>query len=174
MPDFKLDITVSVSVKPVNPKVGTTRRGPWERNLYVVKETKSVLYHNVDAADVAALVPNAVAAIAEQQALGVKPPQVVGILPDGVIATTTAALNATGNNQGVSTVPTCEYGTTTELGSSQASTVTPDASVIGTLTDYAFALTGLTLSTKYYWRVKMVSASGTSYGPLKSFTTPAT
>lgn len=173
MPDFKLDITVSVSVKPVNPKVGTTQRGPWERNLYVVKETKSVLYHNVDAADVAALVPIAVDSIARQTAAGLTPPQVVGTLPDGTIAATTAALSATGDNQGVSTVPTCEYGLTEALGTSQASTVTPDASADGTDTDYDFALTGLTASTKYYWRVKLVSASGTSYGPLRTFTTPA-
>lgn len=172
--DFKLDIVVSVSVKPVNPKVGTTQRGPWERNLYVVKETKSVLLHNAAAADVAALIPNAVAAIAEQQAMGVKPPKIVGIVTEGIPTATACDLVVTGNNQGVSTAPTCEYGVTTALGSSQASTVTPDASVIGTLTDYAFALTGLTASTKYYWRAKVVSASGTSYGPLRSFTTPAT
>jgi len=174
MPDFKLDIEVKVTVKPVNPKVGSTQRGPWERNLYVVKEEKSVLYHNVAKADVATLVANAMPVVAEQQAVGLKPPKVVGILPNGTIAATTAALNATGDNQGVSTAPTCEYGVTTALGTSQASTVTPDVSADGTDTDYAFALTGLTASTKYYWRVKLVSTSGTQYGPLKSFTTPAT
>ncbi len=173
MGDFKLDIEVKVTVKPVNPKVGTTKRGPWERNLYVVQEKKSVLYHNVAKADVATLVSNAVPVIAEQQAIGLKPPKIVGVLPDGAIADTTAVLNATGDNQGVSTAPTCEYGTTVELGTSQASTVTPDVSADGTDTDYIFNLTGLTASTKYYWRAKVVSTSGTQYGPLRSFTTTA-
>jgi hypothetical protein len=171
MGDFKLDIEVKVTVKPVDPKVGTTQRGPWERNLYIVKENKSTLYHNVDKATVAALIPNAVAAIAEQQALGVKPPKVVGVLPDGIPSATTISLAVTGDNQGVSTVPTCEYGTTTALGTSQAATVSPDVSADGTNVDYAFNLTGLTASTKYYWRAKVVSASGTQYGPLRSFTT---
>lgn len=173
MGDFKLDIEVKVTVKPVNPKVGTTKRGPWERNLYIVKETKSVMYHNVDKADVATLVSNAMPVVAEQQAIGLKPPKIVGTLPDGVIADTTAALNATGDNQGVSTVPTCEYGVTEALGTSQASTVTPDVSADGTDTDYAFALTGLTAETKYYWRAKVVSTDGTQYGPLRTFTTTA-
>ena len=174
MGDFKLDIEVKVTVKPVNPKVGTTQRGPWEKNLYVVKEEKSVLYHNVAKADVATLVANAMPVIAEQQAIGLKPPKVVGTLPNGAIATTTAVLNATGDNQGVSTAPTCQYGATEALGSEQAAATTPDASADGTNTDYIFNLTGLSASTKYYWRVKLVSTSGTQYGPLKSFTTPAT
>ena len=175
MADFKLDIEVKVTVKPVDPKVGTSKRGPWERNLYVVRETKSVLYHNVAKSDVASLIPNAVATIAEQQALGNKPPHVVGVLPDGAIATTTATLNATGDNQGVSTTVTCEYGTDPEtLGSSQAATVSPDVSADGTDTDYVFNLTSLTANTKYYWRVKLVSVDGTTWGPLRTFTTPAT
>jgi len=173
MGDFKLDIEVKVTVKPVNPKVGTTQRGPWERNLYVVKEEKSTLYHNVAKADVATLVSNAMPVIAEQQAIGLKPPKIVGVLPYGTIADVTAVVNATGDNQGVSTVPTCEYGITEALGSSQASTVTPDVSADGTDTDYIFNLAGLTASTKYYWRAKVVSVNGTQFGPLKSFTTTA-
>ena len=173
MGDFKLDIEVKVTVKPVNPKVGTEKRGPWEKNMFVVRESKSVLHHNVDKADVATLVANAMPVVAEQQALGVKPPKVVGNLADGAIAATTAVLHALGDNQGVSTVPTCEYGTTIALGSSQASGVTPDVSADGTDVDYTFSLTGLTASTKYYWRAKVVSASGTQYGPLRTFTTPA-
>ena len=173
MGDFKLDIEVKVTVKPVNPKTGTQQRSHWERNLYVVKESKSTLYHNVSKSDIATLVSNAMPVIAEQQVLGLKPPKVVGVLPMGTIAATTAVVNAIGDNQGVSTAPTCEYGTTNALGSSQAATVTPDVSADGTDTDYIFNLTGLTASTKYYYRIKVVSTSGTQYGPLKSFTTTA-
>lgn len=173
MGDFKLDISVKVTVKPVDPKVGTAKRGPWERNLYVISEQKSAMVFNVAKADVATMVENAMPVIAEQQALDVKPPKIVGVLPLGTLAATTCVVNATGNNQGVSTVPTCEYGVTDALGSSQASTVTPDVSVVGTLTNYIFNLTGLTAETKYYYRAKVVSASGTQFGPLKTFTTPA-
>lgn len=173
MADFILDVEVKVTAKPVNPKTGTSRRGPYERNLFVVRESKKVGHYNVAKSAVATLVANGMAAVAQQQALGNLPPKVVGILPMGTIAATTAQVNATGDNQGVSTAPTCEYGTTEALGSSQASTVTPDASADGTDTDYVFNLTGLTAETKYYYRIKLVSVDGTVYSELKSFTTPA-
>lgn len=172
MPDFKLDIEVKVTAKPVSPKTGSTQRGPYERNLFVVHESKKVGLYNAAKADVATLVANAMSAIADQASLDVTLPK-VSVAAIGAVAATTAAINGRGDNQGVSTAPTCEYGVTEALGSSQAATVTPDASADGTDTDYAFALTGLTASTKYYYRLKVVSTSGTGWSELKSFTTPA-
>lgn len=172
MQDFKLDIVVKVVVKPVSPKVGTTQRGPYERNLFVVSETKKVHYVG-EKGDVAGFVAAAVTVAGKEYLAGLQMPKVVSVDPMGTIAATTAVVNATGDNQGVSTAPTVEYGVTSELGSSQASTVTPDVSANGTDTAYIFNLTGLTASTKYYYRIKMVSATGTVYSELKSFTTPA-
>ena len=173
MDDFKLYIEVKVTVKPVNPKVGSTQRGPYERNLFVVRESKDAHYVG-DKTDIAALVALAVPVIARQWELGDEPPEIVSVDPYSTLAATAVDLNATIDNQGVSTVPTAEYGVTKELGSSQASTVTPDASADDSDTAVEFALTGLTAATQYYYRIKIVSADGTKFSELKTFTTPAT
>lgn len=173
MDDFKLDIEVKVTVKPVSPKVGTAQRGPYERNLFVVRETKKVHYVGAKT-DVAGLVAAAVNVASQDFLEGLEMPKIVSVDPYSTLAATAVDLNATIDNQGVSTVPTAEYGVTTALGSSQASTVTPDASADDSDTAVEFALTGLTASTQYYYRVKLVSATGTVFSELKTFTTPAT
>jgi len=173
MDDFKLNIEVKVTVKPVNPKVGTTQRGPYERNLFVVRESKNVHYVG-DKTDVAGFVTAAIGAASKEYLAGLEMPKILSVDPLDTLAATSVNLNATGDNIGVSTTPTAEYGTTDALGSSQASTVTPDASDDATDTAYVFALTGLTASTQYYYRIKMVSATGTIFSELKTFTTPAT
>lgn len=172
MDDFKLDIEVKVTVKPVSPKVGTTQRGPYERNLFVVRETKKVHYVG-DKADVAGFVAAAVNVASQTFLEGLEMPRIVSVDPLDTLIATAVNLNATGDNQGVSTTPTAEYGITTALGTPQASTVTPDASADDTDTAYVFAVTGLTAETKYYYRIKLVSATGTVYSELKTFTTPA-
>ncbi len=172
MDDFKLDIEVKVTVKPVSPKVGTLKRGPYERNLFVVRESKKVHYVG-SKEDVAGFVAAAVDLASKEYLKGLEMPKILSVDPLDTLAATAVNLNATGDNIGVSTVPTAEYGITSALGSSQASTVTPDASNESTDTAYVFALTGLTASTQYYYRIKLVSATGTVYSELKTFTTPS-
>jgi hypothetical protein len=172
MNDFKLDIEVKVTVKPVSPKVVTTQRGPYERNLFVVRESKKVHYVG-GKTDVATFVTNALKVAGKESLVGLDMPKVVSVDPYDTLAATTVNINATGDNQGVSTVPTCEYGTTKTIETSQAASTTPDATEDGSDTAYVFALTELTAETKYYYRIKLASSTGTSYSELKSFTTPA-
>ncbi|RLD59834.1 MAG: hypothetical protein DRI97_00095 [Bacteroidetes bacterium] len=171
MQDFKLDIVVKVTAKPVNPKVGTTQRGPYERNLFVVSETKKVHYVG-DKADIAGFVADAIPVIARQWELSASEPPEVTAQAVVTVATTTATVPGIVDDQGVSTVVTAEYGVTEELGSSQAATQSPlsgDAPTAVTC-----LLTGLTAGTQYYYRIKALSAAGTIFSELKTFTTPAT
>ena len=173
MDDFKLDIEVKVTVKPVSPKVGTTKRGPYERNLFVVRESKKVHYVG-DKADVAGFVAAAVNVASQEFLEGLEMPKILSVDPLDTLAATAVNLNATGDNIGVSCAHSVDYGVTTALGSNQAGTAPqPDVSNESTDTAYVFALTGLTASTQYYYRVKMITATGTVYSELKTFTTPA-
>lgn len=87
------------------------------------------------------------------------------------VSTTTATLNGTVNANNLSSAVTFEYGTTISYGSTAAATPSP---VTGTsVTSVNAAMTGLTPSTTYHFRVKAVSTGGTSYGLDGSFSTPA-
>ena len=173
MEDFKLDIEVKVTVKPVSPKVGLTQRGPYERNLFVVQESKKVHYVGAKA-DVATLVANAMTVASKEYLQGLQMPKIVAVAAESTITAAAANLNATIDNQGVSTAFSADYGLTPALGSNQAGTSTPDASANGTDVAIVVPLSGLTANTQYYYRIKIVSATGTVYSELKSFKTFAT
>lgn len=172
MGDFKLDIEVKVTVKPVNPKTGDTQRGPWERNLFVVSEKLSKMYYNGAKGDIATMVTNAIKPITVQQPLGTVPPEVTSVGAETPVSATAFTVNGTVHDHNQSTVVTCEYGTTDALGSSQAASQSP----ISGDSDQAvtMALTGLTASTKYYYRIKAVGGGQTRWSQLKAYTTPAT
>jgi len=85
------------------------------------------------------------------------------------VASTSSTLNGSVNANGTSTTVTFEYGTTTSYGSTANAT---PATVTGSAaTAVTAALTGLVANTTYYYRVKAVSAAGTTYGAQQSFTT---
>lgn len=171
MNDYILDIEVKVTVKPVNPKTGTTQRGPYERNLFVVQQSLKKHYVG-DKTDVAAMVANALEPIGRQWPLGTEPPEVTGVAPVTPVSTTAFTVNGTVHDHNQSTVVTCEYGTTTALGSSQAATESPisgDSNQTVTM-----PLTSLTADTKYYYRIKAVGGGQTRYSELRAYTTPAT
>jgi M6 family metalloprotease-like protein len=85
------------------------------------------------------------------------------------ITTNSATLNGTVNANNATTTVTFEWGTTTSLGNSI--NATPN-SVTGTSnTNVTASLTGLSANTTYYYRVKAVSANGTTYGSTMNFTT---
>jgi hypothetical protein len=170
MDDYKLNIEVKVTVKPMSTKVGTAQRGPYERNMFVIQGQTTAKYVG-SKTDIATFAEKAGLVATGKQLTGLKMPEVVAVNPVTNLLTTSAYVNAVGDNQGVSTAPVCLYGTTPALGSTKAAQTTPDVSANGTDTAYEFRLTGLTAGTKYYYRIRMVSSTGTAYSELKSFTT---
>jgi len=173
MDDFIIDIEVKATVKPVNPKVGLTQRGPYERNLFVVRESKKVHYVG-DKTDVAGFVTDALSVATQEFLQGDEMPKIVAVAAEDTITSSAANLNATIDNQGVSTAFSADYGTTPALGTNQAGTSTPDISADDSDTAIVIPLTGLDADTQYYYRIKIVSATGTVYSELKSFKTAAT
>ncbi len=85
------------------------------------------------------------------------------------ITTSSATLNGTVNANNATTTVTFEWGTTTSLGNSI--NATPNSVTGTTNTNVTANLTGLSANTTYYYRVKAVSANGTTYGSTMSFTT---
>jgi phosphodiesterase/alkaline phosphatase D-like protein len=96
---------------------------------------------------------------------------VVTTLAQTAVTATGATLNGTINASGASTTVSFDYGLTTNYGSTKAAT---PASVTGTTpTAVKAALTGLTVGATYYYRIRGVSANGTSLGGKMMFTTPS-
>ena len=93
MNDFILDIEVKVTAKPVNAKVGTTQRGPYERNLFVVRESVKKSYVG-DKADIAIMVVDAIKPLSQQWPLGVAPPVINYVAAPSSLLATSATLNA--------------------------------------------------------------------------------
>jgi len=88
------------------------------------------------------------------------------------VLSVSALLNGNVNAKGSTTTVTFEYGTTSSYG--QTATATPET-VTGTAsTNVSASVTGLTLSTLYHFRIKVVNAGGTAYGLDKTFTTAST
>ena len=173
MQDFVLDIEVKVTAKPVSPKVGITQRGPYERNLFVVHGSKKVRYAG-DKTDIAGLVDDAVSIATKEFLQGDEMPKIVAVADEDTITAAAANLNATIDNQGVSTAFSADYRTSPDnLGSNQVGTSSPDASADDSDTAIVIPLSGLSADTQYYYRIKIVSATGTAYSELKSFKTAA-
>ncbi len=85
------------------------------------------------------------------------------------ITATGSTLNGQVNANNTSTTVSFEYGTTVSYGSTKVGT---PATVAGaTATNVACVLTGLVANTTYYYRVKVVSSAGTTYGTQMSFLT---
>jgi len=87
------------------------------------------------------------------------------------ITATGATLNGSVTKWGYSITVTFEYGLTTSYGSNTTATQSPVATGTGNVA-VSKAITGLTSSKTYNYRVKAVSNSITSYGANKTFTTP--
>jgi C1A family cysteine protease len=80
-----------------------------------------------------------------------------------------ATLNGTVNANGYSTTVVYEYGLTTAYGSTI--NATPNTVTGSTVTNVIAAVTGLTGSTLYHYRVKATSSIGTTHGNDLTFTT---
>jgi hypothetical protein len=81
-------------------------------------------------------------------------------------------LNGTGVAWAINSVVTFQYGLTPALGTDVAADESP---IIGIVNETLHTdLAGLTASTKYYWRIRLVNAEKTIYSLIKSFTTDPT
>ena len=80
-----------------------------------------------------------------------------------------AQLSAAVNAQGVSTQVNFQYGTTESLGNTTNAVGSPIAT--SELTTLEANIDDLTPETKYYYRVQCISATKTTYGLIRSFTT---
>lgn len=92
-------------------------------------------------------------------------PSAIGVL------STAATLTANLNPQGSDTSYRFEYGTTTNYGNSTASQTVPASSSFQLV---SAALSGLTASTTYHFRLSATNAGGSASGIDQTFTTPAT
>ena len=96
----------------------------------------------------------------------------IGITDDVVTKThNSARLPCTVWSQEVSTDIAIQCGATPALGTTVAAATTPTSSADPVSTYYDAA--GLSPETKYYYRVRCISATKTTYGLIKSFTTDA-
>lgn len=170
MEDFIFETEVKITVKPVAPKTGQTQRGPFEKNMTVITSKAKKAYVGAKT-DVQTLADNALSVVSRLWALSANEPPEGYTTETTPLADTTATLNGKVHDHGVSTVVTFEYGTTPDLGTSATAAQSPltgDA-----LTAVSAAITSLTASTQYYFRIKMVSGGVTIYTPLDTFVTSA-
>jgi hypothetical protein len=86
------------------------------------------------------------------------------------LSVTGATLNGTVSSNGAATTVTFDYGLTTAYGSSATATQSPLAASANAAI-VSKAITGLTCSTTYHFRVKGVNTAGTSNGSDLTFTT---
>jgi len=170
MQDFVLDVQVKVIAKPVNPKTGTQKRGPYERNMFVITDSSKAKYVGAKT-DIATLAANAAKVLNRQWALSSNDPAQVRAFTPTTFAATTATFIGQVHSHGVSTVVTFEYGTTKDLGTSVAAAESP--STTDSWIDVSKDVTGLTAGTQYYYRVKGVSGGVTVYSELRTFITPS-
>jgi len=170
MKDYRLDVEVKVRKRSLSPKTGQTQRGPLERNAGVIRENVSVNFVGTDA-EIATAVQNALDSVSRQWPKSATEPPQVSALEPATVGETTATLPGMVHPHGTSTVITFEYGTTPELGTSEAADESP--STADEWTAVGVDLTGLTADTQYYFRVKVVASGETRYSGLQTFKTDA-
>jgi hypothetical protein len=163
--DLILDVTVKVVARPRDVINTPHSRNQWTTfarlasNVYIDKTT----------VDNAAIVAARIAAFI--QAAGLLLPTATVQTPTPV-ADTTATFKGLVDPQNVSTVVTFLSGTTPDvLDNEDAAAESPVAGVSPVAV--SFAETGLTAETTYYYRVKAVSATGTTISDPIEFTTTA-
>jgi hypothetical protein len=88
------------------------------------------------------------------------------------VTSTSATLNGTVNPEGAATTYQFEYGTTTSYGSVAPASPGSAGSGSSAVAESA-AVTGLTASTGYHYRLDATNATGTTDGPDQAFTTSA-
>lgn len=168
MQDFILEAEVKITAKPVAPKTGLKLRGPYERNLFVVREASKSHFYGTKA-NIATMVANAIKPISRQWSLLASAPARVLALPPSAIYDEGADLEGRVHDGDVSTAVAFMFGTDPDNLSATAADETPvtgDEWHVATL-----EVDDLLPETQYYYRVRAVSAGGTIYSNLMSFQT---
>lgn len=174
MADFKLDIEFKITAKPLTPKTGLGIRGPLERNMFVVTQRLTRFLYGAAKADIATLVSNAALIPSRSWALSATEPVECITLPASTITAAAYTLNGSVHPHATSTAISFDHGTTIALGTNNAAALgTPSTADAWTAFSYTRS-SGVTASTQYYFRVKVVQGSLTLYGQILTFKTPAT
>ena len=104
------------------------------------------------------------------------PPSVITSAATNVTATTATLSGVVNANGGATSALTIKYSTsqaTVDAGNGTSATVSPTSVNFNTVTAVSAAITGLTASTTYYYRVSATNTAGTTNGATLSFTTAA-
>jgi hypothetical protein len=162
--DLVLDVEVKIIARPKD-----VLGSPQLRNMWTTwaKGTSTVTVDKTTIDEQAAL---AVTIATFQYAQGALMPTAVAAAPSSVLVTS-ATFNGTVGPQSVSSVITFEWGISLNaLATSSAAAQSPSASATPIAVTFAATLIA---STTYYYRIKVVSATGTVWSDPISFTTPA-
>ena len=173
MADFKLDIELKITAKPLTPKTGLEVRVPFERNKFIVIQRLSRFLYGASKADIATLAANAVKVPSRSWALSATTPVECITLPATTVTAAAYTLNGSVHPHATSTAISFDHGTTIALGTNNAAASgTPSTADAWTAFSYTRS-SGVTASTQYFFRVKAVQGSLTLYGQILTFRTPA-
>jgi len=171
--DFKLDIELKITAKPLTPKTGLQTRVPYERNMFVVTEKLTRFLYGAAKADIATLAADAIKVPLRSWALSTTEPPECRTLPATSVTIGGYTLNGSVHPHATSTAISFDHGTTIALGTnSAADSGTPSSLDAWTAFSYTRS-SGVTADTQYYFRVKAVQGSLTLYGQILTFKTPA-
>ena len=172
--DFKLDIELKITAKPLTPKTGLQTRVPLERNMFVVTEKLTRFLYGAAKADIATLAANAILVPSRSWELSATTPAECRTLPATTVTTAAYTLNGSVHPHATSTAISFDHGTTIALGTNNnAVSGTPSTADAWTAFSYTRSA-GVTADTQYYFRVKAVQGTLTLYGQILTFKTPAT
>lgn len=174
MADYKLEIELKITAKPLTPKTGLKVRPPFERNKFIVSASAiRFLYGATAKSEIATLVTNAMKVPTLSQALStVIPPEAI-TLPATSITNSAYTLNGSVHPHATSTAISFDHGLTIALGTNNAA-ASGTPSSLDAFTAFSYTRSsGVTALTQYYHRVKAIQGSITIYGQTLSFKTPA-
>jgi len=171
--DYRAKIDVKVTLSAVTPKTGLEKRGPYERNLRVLRGSQTKNLNEVEAADIQTAIDDAITRIGRQWPLQTAEPPEVETTPVVTVGTTTVTLVGRVHPHGVSTVITFLWGTNpANLNQTIGASQSPSSANAWTVVNRSRS--GLTANTQYYYRIRCVAGTITVYSELRSFKTLAT
>lgn len=173
MADYKLDIELKITAKPLTPKTGLEVRVPFERNKFIVTQRLTRYLHGATKAAIATLAADAVKVPSRSWALSATEPPECRTLPATTVTVGAYTLNGSVHPHATSTAISFDHGTTIALGTNvAAASGTPSSLDAWTAFSYTRS-SGVTADTQYYFRVKAVQGTLALYGQILTFKTPA-
>lgn len=173
MADYKLEIELKITAKPLTPKTGLKVRPPFERNKFIVSATAVRYFYGAAKSEIATLVTEAMKIPTTSRAVStVIPPEVV-TLAATTITNAAYTLNGTVHPHATSTAISFDHGITIALGTNNAA-ASGTPSSLDAVTAFSYTRSsGVTALTQYYHRIKAVQGTITLYGQTQTFKTPA-